>query len=1101
MFRTTRLLVLAFLAVCLTVGVFADQAIEGVVKDNTGGIIPGVTVVLTSTDTGQTRETLSDDSGYYVFNNLRVGNYEVKADLEGFQPVRVTGIKLSVGERLNFPLILNVSEVTTEVEVRAEVEQVETTTSQLDTIIDEKRILDLPLNGRNPLNLIYLTPGVIQGQSGYASANGGRERGNNYQIDGIDNNYTQTVGSTVDVNVDATSEFRVVTSNPSAEYGRAGGAVIDLVTKSGTNEFHGAAFYFLRAENLDAALWEENRDGLEKGDYKRHQYGASIGGPIIKDKLFFFFNTELLRIRQMTVVTGFTPYQAFRDSVTNPDIAQIFNTYYPLPNSDQETDISGRYVWSHAEPQNFEQYVAKVDYNFNEAHAFSFRYVRNTGTDPYTTAPGGGYLPTFQNTREYSGTAQTFGAEWTYIVNPTMVNSLKLGYTRAANTWTRQWTDIDLNFGGYLQDPTRYFTDFGGPWGYGDENSPLNTYQVKDIVTWTLGTHNIKFGADLRWNQNNGGSGFGMTPTAFFDGAFNGGDTVDNMRAGIVDNVDHAVYSDGTVFSRDISDWRGWRQKEFDFFVQDDWKVFPNFTVNLGLRYEYKPAAYEVNNLASTILNPYSQGYRLVNQDNFFDPANWAGGEWWNLVVSQWVGDGTDIILCGPDTGNDLYEADAHNFAPRIGFSWDPFGDGKTAIRGGYGISFDRMFGNLLTWNAAQLPFGVENFLSAQPGAGYDGVYPDNVGFYGSGIPMPEVTLHLAPESFYEMVLYNNDLKTPYIQTWNLSAQREIWPGNILNLTYAGSAGVHLYVRNNPNQMPHPSEATIQGMVDNGLGSTSIPWYVRYYSGMNSQFVRVHNIDSYGHSNYHSLQTSYSHRFQDGLQFQANYTWSAAFDNNSESVWSLGNSSPFASDWYNLDYDRGYAAFDVRHIFSGNFIYELPFGPGKWLGGTAEGWLAELIGGWQINGIIQANSGFPLDYKVPRDTLGTGYTNNRAPSRPNVVTYETSTDIANNITGPTAANFSWAASVINLYNPVGDYYRGKFRGPGFWNVDFSMFKDFKLPWFTAEGSKLQFRAEAFNLFNHTNFNNPNTNLTSSNLGKSFTTVASRQIQFGMKFIF
>ncbi|HOT00243.1 MAG TPA: carboxypeptidase-like regulatory domain-containing protein, partial [Acidobacteriota bacterium] len=274
----SRLLVLSLLLAFLAVSAMAE-GIEGVVKDNTGGVIPGVTVILTSTDTGATRQALSDDNGFYIFTNLRIGNYEIKAELEGFQPVKITGIKLSVGENLNFPVVMTVSEVTTEVEVRAEVEQVETTTSQLDTVIDEKRITDLPLNGRNPLSLIYLTPGVVQGQTGYASANGGRERGNNYQIDGIDNNYTQTIGNTVDINVDATSEFRVVTSNPSAEYGRAGGAIIDVVTKSGTNEFHGAAFYFLRSENFDAKTWAQNRNDLEKGDFKRHQYGASIGGP------------------------------------------------------------------------------------------------------------------------------------------------------------------------------------------------------------------------------------------------------------------------------------------------------------------------------------------------------------------------------------------------------------------------------------------------------------------------------------------------------------------------------------------------------------------------------------------------------------------------------------------------------------------------------------------------------------------------------------------------------------------------------------------------------------------------------------------------------
>jgi len=1092
----SRLLVLSLLLAFLAVSAMAE-GIEGVVKDNTGGVIPGVTVVLTNTDTGATRQALSDDNGFYIFTNLRIGNYEVKAELEGFQPVRITGIKLSVGENLNFPVVMTVSEVTTEVEVRAEVEQVETTTSQLDTVIDEKRITDLPLNGRNPLSLIYLTPGVVQGQTGYASANGGRERGNNYQIDGIDNNYTQTIGNTVDINVDATSEFRVVTSNPSAEYGRAGGAIIDVVTKSGTNEFHGAAFYFLRSENFDAKTWAQNRNDLEKGDFKRHQYGASIGGPIVKDKVFFFFNTEILDYRASATSSGAVPYASWvADNVTNPAIAQIFSLY-PAPNGDEVIPgVSAYYYWGQPDMLDTEQYTAKVDYNFNEAHSFSFRWIYNHGVDPALNS-----LPTFQDDRPWNGKQQQWGADWTWIVSPTIVNSFKLGYSRGNNSWVREWADADLVFGGYAVDPQTYFTSYTGLWGYGSEYSTLNMYQVKDTVTWTLGAHALKFGMDLRWNQNNGGTGFNMIPAVFFDGWRHGGDTLSNIASGTADYVNHGVYSDGNEFSTAISDFRGWRQKEWDFFVQDDWKILSNLTLNLGLRWEYKPAPFDVNSMASNVLDPVANGYHIVNQNDWFAAENWENGEWWNLVPSQWVGTGSEIFIAGPDTGMDLYDAPMTNWAPRLGFSWDPFGDGKTAIRGGYGISFDRIFGNLLTWNTSQLPFGVANWLDARPGGGFDGTYPNNIGWYGNGYAVPEVELNLPPETWYEMVLYNYNWSTPYIQTWNLSAQREIWPGNILNLTYAGSAGVNMLARNNPNQMFHPSEATIQGLADNLGVTASVPWYVVDYSVQNSQWYRIHHIDTYCHSNYHAFQGSFSHRFQDGLQFQVNYTWSTAFDNNSESVYSLGNTSPFASDYYNLDYDRGYAAFDVRHVFSGNFIYELPFGPGKWLGGDAEGWLAQLIGGWQINGIMTANSGYPLDYKVARDTLGTGYTNNRGPCRPNVTTYEFSTDPENNIVGPTAANFSFASSVINLRNPQGDYYRGKFRGPGYWNVDFSLFKDVKLPWFTAEGSKLQLRAEAFNLFNHTNYDNPNTTLTSVNLGKSFAAGANRQIQFGLKFIF
>jgi hypothetical protein len=300
--------------------------------------------------------------------------------------------------------------------------------------------------------------------------------------------------------------------------------------------------------------------------------------------------------------------------------------------------------------------------------------------------------------------------------------------------------------------------------------------------------------------------------------------------------------------------------------------------------------------------------------------------------------------------------------------------------------------------------------------------------------------------------------------------------------------------------MAHPTQELIDNIYSvYGDGYSSVPTPVRYGLGLNSQWSRIHFIDTSAHSRYDSLQLSFSHRFQNGLQFQTNYTWAKSFDDSSEAVYTEGGSSPFYSDWYNKRYDRGYSSFDVRHNFNASFIYELPFGPGKMIGGDTEGVVGALLGGWQINGIVFANSGYPMDYKVPRDTLGTGYTNDRGPARPFIVDTNVVTD--GNLVGPTQANFHWASEYINLLSPQGDYYRGFFRGPGYWDVDFSLFKEVKTPWFTSEGAKIQFRVEAFNLFNHTNFTMPSRSFTSSNMGKTFSANANRQIQLGLKFIF
>jgi len=1102
----TRLTLLTL--VLLSVGglMAASQEISGTVKDNTGGVIPGVTVVLTNVETGQVRQVLSSDEGDYLFTNIKPGTYEIRSELEGFQPMKLTGVKVSIGDKLSYPLVMTISNLTTEVEVKAEVEQVETTTSQLDNVIDEKRITDLPLNGRNPLALIFLTPGVaLDPSTGDASANGGRARGNNYQLDGMDNNDTSVIGQIVSTNVDATEEFRVITSNPSAEYGRAGGAIIDAITKSGTNQIHGNAFWFNRNDNLDAATWAENYYDTGKGEFKQDQFGASVGGPIIKDKLFYFFNTQIGRFNQAGTAGCYTPTQEFRDMVTNPAIASIFQQYYPLANSENTTwpGVNGQYVWADPYTFNDEQYTVKIDYTHSENHTFYGRYFYNTGEET-----GGNPLPTTDLGQFPSAGHQwSLTLDWTWILSPTLVNDLKVGQNRNIAGWERVPATMDLSFaGGWYSDPTFYFTDFGGPTGYGDQIRYTGTFELKDTVTWTKGDHNIKFGIDFRWVHSNTTAAFYNIPTAAFDQLWGGvsEDTTANLLAGATEYTYSAIYGNGETFTPGDTDWGGWRARERDFFIQDDWKILPNLTLNLGLRAEQKPPYYEVNGKSVALTSDFlTGGYHLPNPGNFFDPNNWNDGMWWNLDAI-YQGSGVDLVLAGRKRDADLYDTAFIYWAPRAGFSWDPWGDGKTAIRGGYGISYDRMFENLLLWLTGQYPFAVSGFTSS-PESGHPGVYPD-LSYYGNGQPIPEVVLH--PTATFgvdgytdDMVAINPNWSQPYIQTWNLSIQRELWPGNIVNVSYVGSAGVNLLGRQNPNAMANPSPELLQSLADETGITTSIPWYVRYYSAPNTQIGRIQSVDTYAHSNYNALQTSFSHRFQDGLQFQINYSWSKAFDNSSEVIYSASGYRPFSSAWDNSGYDRGYSNYDRRHVFNGNFIYELPLGPGKWIGGDTEGILAQIIGGWQLNGIVTAYTGSPMDYKVARDTLGTGYTNTRAPARPWVASWNFTTDPSNNILGPTAANFQFSTAYINLANPQGNYYRGFFRTPGLWNMDLSFFKDVKLPWFTAEGSKLQLRFEAFNLFNHTNWSAPTVTLTSANLGKSYGSVSNRQIQLGIKFIF
>ncbi|MBP7865537.1 MAG: TonB-dependent receptor [Acidobacteria bacterium] len=1113
-----RFTVLAVVALMAAFAFAADQAVEGTVKDAQGGILPGVSVTITNVDTGITRNVLTDDNGNYIFTAIRPGNYELKAELDQFAPFKVTDIKVSIGDKLKYDVRMQVASQTEQITIVASAEQVETTTSQLDTVIDGKRISDLPLASRNPLDLMSLAPGVSPNSNFGLSANGARGRGNNFQLDGVDNNDNTIGGAMVEQNVDATEEFRMVTATPSAEYGRAGGAVIDVIVKSGTNEFHGNLFWFNRQDGFDAKSWRENYFDLPKGSYRYDQYGATIGGPIVKDKLFFFFNTQFLRIHDTASIDAEVPTAAFRATVTNPAIANIFSTYYPLPNTDFQgtSAASGIYTWGSGNSVNAEQYTIKIDYALTSKHTISARYFHNPETDIFAAAlPGpdyiGGYPP--QNL-----TNKALAFDWTWIVSPSMVNNVKFAYNKRDfdMTVSPTLTDYNLNFTSTRSGDYHYFEYFGS--GLNSSQFRKNgTFQIKDTLTWNLGNHSLKLGMDFRFASNDGAANFGLIPVLGFNRYWYTSSFLNNVRTGFVDNITQTVYSDGVTYQAGLGDYREWRSREYDFFIQDDWKIRPNLTLNLGLRMESKPTPTEAQNMYGNYpsYDAYANGYRMINPGNFFDPVNYeAGYTWadflytWDPSMVKWQGNGAECVL-----DKKIYKDHNANWGPRVGLSWDPWGNGKTAVRGGYGISFDRMFDNLLIWTTSNSPFAYSSNLRGKNNGG-TGIFPDNVNYYGHGTPMPLVALKPEILELQEFpTIFDDDLDQPYIQTWNIGIQRELWPGNILEVSYVGSHGVHLLSRCSPIQ-PKLTAAFNQEAYANGIysfyGINYEQLYLDYLVTANTQFNDINYMDAHNWSNYNGLQMTFNHRFQDGLQFSLNYTWAKSFDNGSEAVINSGNrqgQTVWAKDFWDMNYETGFSIMDVRHNFNASFIYELPFGPGKWIGGKTEGIVGQLIGGWQVNGIVTANSGQGLDYTAVYDALGTG-----VPGRPDVRDRVFSRD-ANRV-GPTQANFVWTGNIAidqpyyGFMHPKGDYYRGSFRGPRYWNLDFSLFKEIKLPWFTADGSKLQLRLEAFNLFNTTNYTNPNRSLlyTQDNnplsaMGYTYSAYANREIQIGVKWIF
>ena len=1048
------LLTLALIGLCpgLVLAQTTTATISGTVQDETGGILPGVDVNVTNVGTGILRTVVSDDEGRYRVPELPPGDYEIQASLVGFQTVVRSGITLTVGRHAVVDVTLIVGSISEVVTVSGEASLVETTSSTLSGLVSETEIRDLPLNGRNFVQLTLLETGVVQartsGQGNVTGAglkmsiHGARMDFNHFVMDGTTMNSVNQEGfggaAGQAMGVETIQEFQVLTSNFSAEFGRAGGGVINVVTKSGTNELHGSVFYFHRNDNLDATNWATNRANQEKPEFKRNQYGFSLGGPIVPDKTFIFGGYEGLRESLGRTLSDDVPTSdarlgIFPDETVAVDPAVLpYIDLWPQPNGRDNEDGTAEFVSSGSNVSEQDFYQVRVDHNLSDSDALFGRY---TIDDSVIATPVP--IPTWARTDVVR--TQLVTIEHKKIFSPTLLNVFRVGYNRSSVASKQDPLDprVFEQSLWWVQDAAVTGLGIFGVGGVGEPGGAINrprrrldnVFQYQNTVTYDRGSHSIKFGGDFQKVQTNEKEAFrGQGVFAFA-----------NFKTFLAANPRSFI---GVTGESDFD--RGWRQTLMSLFIQDDIQVRPNLTVNLGLRWEVQDDPTEVNGKAAHLVDP--------------------------------------VTDTGSTVGNPLFKMPLDNFAPRIGLAWDPFSDGKTSIRFGFGMFHQMIFRNLYL-SARLLPPFVQAIAGDAPGISF---------------PHPldgPVVNRLQVEG----ITFENN-HNPLLMNYNLGVQRELFPNTVLTVSYVGSRGNHLGAFKDPNVAIPEICPCADDPGTPGFDESTLPPGKKYFtaglSRRNPVFsqVRFKTLDA--NSWYNSLQLQVNRRLSNGLQVKGSYTWSHMTDNATGTInATFSSSGVLQQDPYDDKADYGHSALDVRHIFITNFTYALPVG--RDLTGAA----GTILGGWQVNGIVNVTSGPPFEISnnsfLDRDRDRAGGSN----SRPNLVPGRSN----NPVTGNPDQYFDPAAFELQEAGLYGDVGRNTAIGPGLATVDFGVTKDFLID----EQRSVQFRAEFFNIFNRANFALPNrtvfrnsSGVPSGTAGRiTSTATKNRELQFGLKLIF
>ena len=1052
----------------------------GTVQDSTGAVLPGAEVTATHVDTATARTAISNDEGRYLLANLGLGNYEIAASLPGFQTAVRTDIEITIDRRAVLNFTLTVGSISERVTVSGDAPLVETTSASVANLVDSQQIRDLPLNGRDFIQLAALQEGVViaplashqAGDSGIKLIiSGTRPSQTGILLDGTDikNNQGNTPGGLSGslLGVDSIAEFRVITNVYSAEYGRFTGGIVTAVTRSGSNDLHGSVFAFHRNSALDARnFFDRDPDNpLERSDppgFKRNQFGFTLGGPIVKDQTFFFGSYEGLRERLGLTTTynfpnvnmrnGLIPRsrgQCPRGSVPQgslcfidvPATVQPYLDLYPLPNGPDNGDGSGQLILANPQPLDEDYFVVKFDHQFSDSDSFFARY---TFDDSILEADSQYIYNGLSTTRN-----QYLTLEEKHIFSPTLLNEIRVAFNRSRSD------DSDvLDPTVPVVDPSLFFhegrnglvgtinADRAVLSGFGAQSRrpqfhTQNLFQYMDNVVWTTGSHALKIGVSASRFQYN------QSSVSRTNGRFDFQNIATFMQ-GIVRNASTRVTSPWVA---------GLRQWLVGLYIQDDFQLSPNLSINLGLRYEFINSPTEVSDRIANISDPLQEV---------------------------------------PDEGGAYYtNPSLKNFSPRVGFAWDPTGSGKTSIRGGFGLFHDQLLPWVYTFAPFRMrPFALRITLEAPTPMPFPNVLDDLVKQYEADGTLPTEVFNSTAANAV------TDPSQPYIMQWNFSLQQEILPGTAVTVTYAGSRGVHLSRTADVNVPPGILLSDGRRFFDSNTPEGTVR--------PNPTFASITDRRWDGMSWYNGLKLGLRKRFSSGFQYQIAYNWQKFMDEGSAVRTTGGdftNASTFATDWRDHKIDRGLSAYHVAHTFSSNFTFELPFGPGRSYGSGTSGVAAALIQGWQINGIISLSSGQALGINGDGSVTCGLCAERGAASRPDLIPGK---DNSPNTGDPEA----WFGSVTDNFEQqqrgfYGTLGRNTAEAPGLATFDLAINKSFAL----GERADLQFRTEFFNIFNRANFGAPrlatfSRGRASGSFGRiSTTTGTSRQIQFALKIVF